>query len=503
MGAQFSFGKIQFDLSPGAAAARAPRDSETPFSLAVLGDFSGRSNRGLIEPIAARRPLHIDCDNFENVLAKFGATLRLPSPSQADETINLRIEKVDDFHPDQLLRNVGPLASLLEARRELLNPATASSALARLQARFSPPAGEAKPNAPQPPTESTEATLARLLGERPATPPASKSAATGIDLNALIRNIVAPSVVPSASAEQSVYLAAVEAESARILRAILRNAAFQNLEATWRGLDRLVRDFGAEENLKLHVIDISKEELAADLQAQEELALTGAFKLLRNHPWAVLAGHYTFSERVEDIELLGRLAKVSALVGAPFIAAASPGFVGCDSFGQHHDPDDWKRPMPDESRAAWRSLRELPEAPYLGLVLPRFLLRQPYGKSSDPIETFPLEELSDGSPHEAYLWGNPALVCGRLLAEAFGAEGWEMSADGSGEIGELPVHKFKQEGETQVKPCAEAWLSDRAAEVILKQGIMPLLSIKGRDAARLVRLQSISSPPKSLSLRCR
>ena len=128
MGAQFSFGKIQFDLSPGAAAARAPRDAETPFSLAVLGGFSGRSSRGLIEPIAARRPLHIDCDNFEKVLAKLGATLRLPSPSQADATIDLRIEKVDDFHPDQLLRNVGPLASLLQARQELLNPATASSA---------------------------------------------------------------------------------------------------------------------------------------------------------------------------------------------------------------------------------------------------------------------------------------------------------------------------------------------------------------------------------------
>src|SRR5207245_11685801 len=122
----------------------------------------------------------------EKVLAKFGATLRLPSPSQADETINLRIEKVDDFHPDQLLRNVRPLASLLEARRELLNPATASSALARLQARFSPPAGEAIPKEPQPQTETTEENLARLIGERPATPSASKSDATVLNHNASI-----------------------------------------------------------------------------------------------------------------------------------------------------------------------------------------------------------------------------------------------------------------------------------------------------------------------------
>jgi type VI secretion system protein ImpC len=144
-------------------------------------------------------------------------------------------------------------------------------------------------------------------------------------------------------------------------------------------------------------------------------------------------------------------------------------------------------------------VRKLPEASSLGLALPRFLLRQPYGQRSEPIDGFPFEELPDGSAHEAYLWGNPAILCGFVLADAFQAEGWEMQAEGSGEVGDLPVYKFTEEGETKVKPCAEAWLSEHGGEAILSQGLMPLLSIKGRDAVRLGELRSVSSSTSRLN----
>ena len=131
----------------------------------------------------------------------------------------------------------------------------------------------------------------------------------------------------------------------------------------------------------------------------------------------------------------------------------------------------------------------------MGLALPRVLLRQPYGKDSDPIESFPFEELAGDPPHEGYLWGNPAILCGHLLAAAFRAEGWEMQTRGYGEVGDLPVHKFRQEGETRVKPCAEAWLSERAGEAISKRGLMPVLSVKGRDMVRVAGLQSLAGKP--------
>ena len=141
----------------------------------------------------------------------------------------------------------------------------------------------------------------------------------------------------------------------------------------------------------------------------------------------------------------------------------------------------------------------MPEAAHLGLAMPRFLLRQPYGKGSDTIETFEFEEMTGKPEHESYLWGNPAFLCGQLIADAFAAQDPDMEAtDGGGEVGGLPIHTLTSNGETEVKPCAEAWLSERATAAILDQGIMPVLSVHGRDAVELLTLRALSNPPVSL-----
>jgi type VI secretion system protein ImpC len=268
------------------------------------------------------------------------------------------------------------------------------------------------------------------------------------------------------------------------------------LEAAWRGVDLLVRGFGAEENLKLYLVDISKQELAADLKAQEALESSGICKLIMRQAdgqrWTIWLGQYIFSDNLADFEMLGRLAKVSARVGAPFVAGGSPHLAGCDAFEAHPDQDDWKHPIPSEIRDAAKALRELPESKYLGLALPRFLLRQPYGKETDPIDACPFEELPGGPSHTAYLWGNPAILCGYVLAAAFQSEGWDMEASGYGEVGELPVHTFEDDGETKATPCAEAWLNDRASAAMIAKGLIPILSIRGRDAVRVAAIQSLA-----------
>ena len=108
-------------------------------------------------------------------------------------------------------------------------------------------------------------------------------------------------------------------------------------------------------------------------------------------------------------------------------------------------------------------------------------------------------QLPPGSSHESYLWGNPAFACGYLLARAFQSEGWDLNPGAGGELEGLPLHKFKEDGETAVKPCAEAWLSDRSAEALLARGFIPVQSIKGRDAVRVMRLQSVTG--KALPVR--
>jgi len=502
MPATFSFGNIRFDLSPGSDPARARRDPDSPFRLAVLGDFTGRSSRGVLEPLGSRRPMPVDCDNFEAVMKRMGAVVRWPAPGAS---IEARFESLEDFHPDQFIPRIDPLAALARTRDRLRNPATADSAVAEARHLLIAPQESVASTAPSGSgAESIQETMARLLGgSPPPESPANKPTADGIDLNALIKNIVAPSVVPGATPEQMAALAAVEAELTARLRAFLNHPHFQAVEGLWRGLDLLVREHGGEENIKLFALDVSKEELVAEVRAQEDLRQSAFCRALGEQGWSALLGAFIFDDTVGDVETLGRLAKIAAFHGAAFVAGASPHFIGCDSFTLHPDPADWTRRMSTETGTAWAALRALPEAKHLGLVLPRVLLRQPYGKGSDPIDTFPFEEMPSEAMHESFLWSNGAFVTSRLLADKFRAEGWEMMVGGAGELDDLPVFKFVEDGETRVKPCAEAWLSERTGERIMEQGLMPLLSVKGRGAVRLAGLQSVAQPLAALSIQRR
>ena len=160
----------------------------------------------------------------------------------------------------------------------------------------------------------------------------------------------------------------------------------------------LVRRLDSDGPLRLFLLDVSLAELAADLTASDQLSRSGIYRLLveqtlrtpGGQPWSLLAGCYPFGPTDDDAMLLGRLAKVVHQSGAKWLAAAQPALAGCDSFAEATEPDDWR---PRRASEAWQALRQLPEANSLDLIAPRFLLRQPYGKETDPIESFPFEEM--------------------------------------------------------------------------------------------------------------
>ena len=154
------------------------------------------------------------------------------------------------------------------------------------------------------------------------------------------------------------------------------------------------------------------------------------------------------------------------------------------------------RRVPDEGDG-WDTKQGLP------LALPRLLMRRPYGKQSDAVAAFEFEEWTSESSHATYLWGNPALACACLLGQSFRQSGWNLEPGELVELGGLPVHVFKQEGESRMIPCAEIWLNETAAEDYLERGLMPFLSIRGRDAIRLARFQSVSEPARPLEGRWR
>jgi type VI secretion system protein ImpC len=272
------------------------------------------------------------------------------------------------------------------------------------------------------------------------------------------------------------------------------------VEAAWLGVDLLVREFGGEENIRILLLDVSRDELEADLTAQDDLAASGVFRVLREvAPGAVVAAFTVAAERAADFEWISRLARVGQALRAPVFAGVHERLVGCRSIAATPDPDDWTTAVPADVTAAWQTLRKRSEARSLGLALPRIVMRLPYGRGLDAIEAFAFEEMGAGRRHEAYLWGNPAFACAHAVLDRFRGEGWDHVISGAADLGARPVHRFVEDGSTQVQPCGEAWLSDRASERLQEAGLIPVQSIKGRDVIRLASLRCVSAEDESFS----
>jgi type VI secretion system protein ImpC len=481
---------------------------ETPFRILVMGDFSGASRPAGQPPLSQRKPLRVDRDNLEEALARLAPAVQAPLGPNPQEHVAISFREMDDFEPDRLFTCLKVFESLGDLRQRLRNPARFAAAAAEIKQWA---ADATAPPAPRPAPISSENLLEQILGESAGGSRSIESAllpggAFGVsDWDRFLKQTVAPHLVAKTDPRLPELEAVVDEAISAQMRTILHHADFQALEAAWRGLFLLTRRLDTGENLQLSLLDVTREELAGDLLNVDDFGNTGTYQQLvertvgsaGGQPWAVVVGLYTFGSNQQDLELLATMARLARAAGAPFLAAAYSLLLGCPDLASSTDSREWQ--MDAAAAEAWLELRSRPEAAYLGLSLPRFLLRLPYGKDSHAAEQFAFEEMPPGSSHECYLWGNPAVAGALLLGQSFMESGWHMHAGQHLEIDGLPMHIYKEEGENQQKPCAEMLLRDAVAECILDLGVMPLVSVQGQDAVRLARFQSIASPAAPLA----
>jgi len=512
-----SFGEIHLDVTAGRERVEAKPGSETPFRIAILGDFSGRENRRLIEigeALANRRATLIDRDNFDSVFTKLSPRLDLLMGGKDGIPLTLKFSDLEEFHPDSLFRQVPLFQKLRDTREKLSDSDTFAQTADEIGMRGAP-AAAAAPAPVEPPRDASadveQAVSGNLLDqmleetEKKAEQP--RPSRVPDPFTSLIRSIVAPHVVPKTDPRQAEALGLIDLATSAQMSALLHLPAFQALESAWRAVFFLVRNLETSSRLQVLLIDVSKEELSRDLASSPDLTTTGTYRLLVEktvgtpgaEPWAILAGNYTFDASRGDAELLGRMAKVATAAGAPFIAGASPDVLGCDSIADLPDHRKWTKPPVPEAAAAWRALRALAEARYLGLALPRFLVRLPYGKETETIEFFDYEEIPDAAAHDDYLWANPAFAAVLLLGQTYTEQGWEFRPGTLADITGLPIHIYTDEGESKSKPCAEVLMTQTSAEEMLQKGFMPLASLKDQPVIRLVRFQSLTDPPSALA----
>jgi type VI secretion system protein ImpC len=296
------------------------------------------------------------------------------------------------------------------------------------------------------------------------------------------------------------------------MRTILRHDRFRRVEMAWRGVEFLTRRLETDSSLKLFVLDMSLAAIAEDLTSAHDLAHSSLYRRLvedtvntpGGKPWGAIVLFGRFGATATDADLLGRLAKIASAAGAPIIAGAHDHLAGADSLYTQRDPDDWTW-MPDaESAAHWRDLRKLPEAAYVGLTLPRLLMRLPYGSRSNPTERFEFEELPDeitdeAERHARLAWGPASVASAYLLGAAYSAAGWKMRPGDFLDIEELPLFVDRVDGEAVAIPCGEALLVDRAAEKLISLGLMPLVSYRDTDRVRQGGFRSIQGPQSRLA----
>ncbi len=296
-------------------------------------------------------------------------------------------------------------------------------------------------------------------------------------------------------------IAEIDAKLSRQMDEILHNAEFQALESSWRGLKLLVDRTNFRENIKLEIINASKQDLLDDFEDSPEIVQSGLYKHIYTaeygqfggQPVGALIANYFFDPSAPDVKTLQYVASVACMSHAPFIAAAGPKFFGLESFTGLPDlKDHFEGPQ----FAKWQSFREQEDARYVGLTVPRFLLRNPYDPEDNPVKTFVYKE-NVANSHEHYLWGNTAYTFASKLTDSFAKFRWCPNIIGpqsGGAVEDLPLHHFESMGEIETKIPTEVLVSDRREYELAEEGFIALTMRKGSDNAAFFSANSAQKP---------
>lgn len=501
-----------FEINVGTATAKSaqPIDPGAPFRMLILGDVTGRANRRLVDTaeLKTRKLIAIDRDNFDDVLQKLQPTLELRLGSDQAAPSQIPFRELDDFHPDRLFARLELFEQLRSLRRRLKNNDTFAQAAAELQSGAIDSVAQPEPAAAPEPAEEPppEIPASGLLDAAlEATEQPAAAAADSTPMDRVIQEIIAPYIEPAADPRQPEFVAAVDSAIGEQMRRLLHHPEFQALEAAWRGLYLLVRRLETGSKLKLELLDVSIEEITADLGACDNPIESGIGKLLTdasigtpgNAPFAGLVSLDTVQPTEAGIATLQCLSQIGRHLGTALLAGANSRFAGCESFAESADPDDWSAALDDDRRTQWQQFRQSAGG-NVSLLAPRFLLRPPYGKKSDATESFAFEECAPSPDHADYLWG-PASILGALLfGKGFTEQGWNLRVDAPIEVDRLPLFVYDDAGERVQKPCAEAWLTERSGAALAANGLTAVYSVRNRDAVLLPGLHNAADPPGPL-----
>lgn len=475
---------------------------EIPFRMLILGDWSGNQ---LKKEFLSRSPIEIDRDNFDTVINRLQTNLELDLSLENSQIISLKFSELNDFHPDNLYRQVPLFSALRDLRRRLENPDTFSSAAREVRNWFNKDqAVESNQSVAEPKSVDSEELLDRILSGKSEN--VKLQTVHNAELSSLIQDLVRPHLLTFDENEQKALISIVDEATSNLMRKILHHPKFQILESAWRSLWFLVKNTQTNSLLKIYILDITKDELTDKLKEYNDLADSDIYRQIVGDAnsqfdyenWAAMFGNYDFQPDVDDIATLIRLSKIGSVIQSPFISKISETLLGIESLSLKSEYYDWMFSEDSSKGKLWSTLRSLPESKYLGLTINKFLTRLPYGAKTDEIDSFSFEEFNGNPLHNNYVWGNSCFISALLLARSFSKYEWQMKNHLEQEVDNLPNHIYNIGLETIIKPCAEVALTQNACEKLMEFGLMPLSSLKNTNRVRLTRFQSVAIPDSAL-----
>ncbi|NJQ21794.1 type VI secretion system contractile sheath large subunit [Pantoea sp. LS15] len=302
-------------------------------------------------------------------------------------------------------------------------------------------------------------------------------------------------------------IAEIDKKLSAQVNAILHHEKFIQLESAWRGLHFLVSNTETDEMQKIRFLNVSKRELYLDLRKYKGVAWDQSplFKKVYEQeygqfggePYGALIADFYFDHSPQDVALLSAMAKIASAAHAPLISAVEPSVMMMESWQELANPREISKLFMTPDYAAWRDFRASEDARYVGLTLPRFLARIPYGASTAPVEDFHFEETTEGKA-ENFVWANSAYAMAVNINRSFKAYGWcsrIRGVESGGAIDGLPVYTFPSaDGGIDTTCPTEIAISDRRELELAKSGFMPLIYRKNSTSAVFIGAQSLHAP---------
>lgn len=343
---------------------------------------------------------------------------------------------------------------------------------------------------------------------RPKTTQAAKAVEAAVQT--LAQQALANTITVSDDAYKSIsaIITQIDFKLTEQIKLILQHPDWQKLESSWRGMEHLVYNTETDEKLKIRFMNLSKDELRRNMKRYKGIAwdqspmfkklYEAEYGQLGGEPYGCIIADYYFDHTPPDVDLLGSIAKVAASAHAPFIAGASPSVLQMDSWQELANPRDLTKIVTQNLEyAPWNSLRASEDSRYIGLTMPRFLARLPYGAKTNPVDEFDFEEDADGSDHTKYVWSNAAYAMGVNINRSFKHYGWctlIRGVESGGAVENLPCHTFPtDDGGVDMKCPTEIAISDRREAELAKNGFIPLIHRKNSDYAAFIGAQSLQN----------